>query len=58
MKSKDTNSKVVTRDMPSKGEGSLQDYFFPKLKVTVQATSLQEAQIKAEAKAKALSNNN
>ena len=56
MKSKDNTKTrgVVTRDMPSKGEGALTTYEFTSLKVTVQATSLQEAQIKAEAKAKAL----
>lgn len=54
MKSKDTNSKaVVTRDMPSKGEGTLQTYHFPKVG-NIQATSLAEAQVKAKAKAEAI----
>ena len=59
MKRKDnTKTKgVVTRDMPSKGEGALTTYDFPSLKVSgIRATSLQEAQLKAEAKAKALNN--
>lgn len=53
MESKD-NKAVVTRDMPSKGEGQLTTYSFPKLGVSVEATSLQEAQVKAEAKHKAI----
>ena len=54
MKRKDTNSKaVVTRDMPSKGEGTLETYHFPKVG-NIQATSLAEAQVKAQAKLKAL----
>lgn len=57
MKRKDTNSKaVVTRDMPSKGEGMLTTYSFPKYGLSVEATSLPEAQAKAEAKFKALNN--
>lgn len=61
MKSKDTKTNktkgVVTRDMPSKGESAMTTYDFPSLKVSgIRATSLQEAQLKAEAKAKALNN--
>lgn len=65
MKKLDTKSNknklATTRDMPSKGSDALRSYTFPKLKVTVQATSLAEAQLKADAKAEKLqvkSNNN
>jgi len=58
MKRKDTNSKpVVTRDMPSRGEGVMETYHFPKVG-NIQASSLAEAQVKAEAKRKALNSNN
>lgn len=51
---KSENKKVMTRDIQTKGEDMVQTYNFPKYGFSVEASSLSEAQAKAEAKNKAL----
>lgn len=52
---KQSNKPAVTRDMPSRGEGVKTTYTFAKLGgISVQASTHAEAQVKAEAKFKAL----
>lgn len=51
---KSENNKAVTRDIQTKGEDMVQTYTFPKYGFSVEASSLPEAQAKADAKYKAL----
>lgn len=49
-----TKDKVLTRDIKTGSSGHVTTYSFPKLGVSVEAGSLAEAQLKAAAKSKSI----